>query len=250
MEVTFKNASASEYTSITWRASLARGWIDLRDTGDFAPGQTVKRVVYFRGGVLGGYYDDRSACSAVATQTSNGVQWTAPGVTLTPEYFLPTPLPKDAPPVPASIENATGDPVGIVSCRVDIEAGRTHGLGRKAGFGVLMVRFENLSSRTIDQVVFRAAYLSGGIDFTYGGHFAPNALVSSDEYVLGNHIPGGHLMENLPVSTPVSYVSLDDRPNNCTAVSAKYDDGTVWQNPNAGPTQPPLPTAPPTLPPN
>lgn len=250
LEITFKNASADAYTSIVWRARVGRGWLDFDDSGDFAAGQLERRVIYWRNASFVGVYNDSADCSAVAVQTNTGVQWKAPGVSLTPPYLMPTPRPDNATPVPSTIDNAMGDPIGIVSCAVDIEAGRTHGLGRKAGFGVLRVRFRNLSSHVVDKVVFRAAYLSGGVDFTYGGRFAPGALMSSDQHVLGTRIPGGHLMEDLPVSSPVSYDSFDDDPSNCATVSAHYEDGTVWQNPSMGPTQPPLPTASPTLPPN
>ncbi|MGZ6246779.1 MAG: hypothetical protein ACXWNM_13510 [Vulcanimicrobiaceae bacterium] len=250
LEITFKNSSTNEYTSIIWRVRLAGGWLDFHDNGDSAPEQIAKRVLYWRGGSLTGYYEDRADCSAVAVQTKTGLQWKAPGVDLTPEYSQPTPRPNDATPIPATIDNPNGNPVGIVSCVLDIERGRTRGLGRKAGFGVLMVRFRNLSSHVIDRVIFRAKYLSSGVDFIYGGHFSPGALVSSDQRVFGTRIPGGHLMEELPVSTPVSYASFDDDPGNCGAVSARYEDGTEWQNPSVGATPPPLPTAPPTLPPN
>lgn len=250
LEVTFKNSSQDAYRSLVWRAHLGRGWLDFSDGGDFPPGQIQKRVIFWRGAYATGVYNDRGDCSVVATETDAGVKWAASGVSLSQTYSMPTPRPSDATPVPSTIDNAINNPIGIVSCAVDVEAGRSHGVGRKAGLGVLKVRFRNLSPRTIDKVIFRAAYLKSGVDFTYGGHFAPNALVSSDEYVFGTRIPGGHLMEDMPAGTSVSFASLDDDPSNCATVSARYEDGTIWQNPDIGVTPPPLPTAPPTLPPN
>jgi hypothetical protein len=113
----------------------------------------------------------------------------------------------------------------------------------------LRVRFRNLSSQPIDRVVFRAPYLSGGFDFVDGGSFAPGVLIRSDfQYVFGQRAVG-RLNRELPVATPVDYLSSDEDPSNCMTVSAHFADGTMWQNPDAGPTEPPLPTAPPTLPP-
>ena len=86
-------------------------------------------------------------------------------------------------------------------------------MGRKLGLGVLRVRFRNLSDRPIDRVVFSAAYLSGGFD----------------------------IIRDLPIETPTSFISLDE-PSGCTTVSARYGDGTMWESPVAGPTEPPLPT--------
>lgn len=250
LEVTFENTSQAPYRSLVWRAHLGRGWLDFRDNGDFAPGQSQKRVIYWRGAYATGIYNNNGDCSVVAAETDAGANWSSPGFSSSETFSMPTPRPSDATAVPSTIDNAINDPIGIVSCAVDVESGRSHGLGRKAGLGVLKVRFRNLSTRMIDRVIFRAAYLRSGVDFTYGGHFSPNELISSDEYVFGTRIPGGHLMEDMPVGTSISFASLDDDPGNCMTVSAHYEDGETWQNPNVGQTPPPLPTAPPTLPPN
>ncbi|HVA28228.1 MAG TPA: hypothetical protein VNF68_08615 [Candidatus Baltobacteraceae bacterium] len=237
--VSFRNDSSVAYSSIVWRAAFGRGWLDFTDKGDFAPGVVATHTLIWPRGFYSGYYRDNPAnCSVVADGT-------AP----TPDFSFPTPPPDNATPIPATFDNSTHDPIGIISCSLSVVAGRTHGLGRKAGLGWLRVRFRNLSTQTIDRVVLRAAYLSGGIDFTDGGSFAPNVLIKSDyQYVFGQRA-AGRLYEDLPVATPVDYFSSDEDPSNCVTVSARYHDGTTWQNPDVGATQPPLPTAPPTLPP-
>ena len=116
---------------------------------------------------------------------------------------------------------------------------------------ILGVRFLNLSSVTIDRVVFRASYLNGGIDFVDAGRFSPHTLISvpATRNYLGQPTIG-QLIRDLPATTSFDYYDLDDDPRNCATVRVHFADGTVWQNPDIGPTEPPLPTAPPTLAPN
>ena len=45
------------------------------------------------------------------------------------------------------------------------------------------------------------------------------------------------LFRDLPIETPTSFISLDE-PSGCTTVSARYGDGTMWESPVAGPTEP------------
>jgi hypothetical protein len=244
MEVEFRNDTSKELTSIVWRARYGSGWIDFTDKADVLPGATIKhtlwdtaRVSRLAMQVEDSYRSGPENCSVLATQAKSGATWRDERADPAPQR-IPTPEPDDARPVPATIDNPLQDPIGIVGCKLIVAHGRTRGLGRKAGRGVLSVRFRNLSDKPIDRIVFRAAYGAGGFDFIFGGVFSPNVLVSSDQYVLGEKT--GKLFRDLPVDTPVDYVSLDE-PANCTTVSVRYIGGRLWQNPMVGPTEPPLP---------
>lgn len=248
MTVEFRNESAQQLTRIVWRARVAEGWLDFPDDAGAAPGVTVRRTLSWKVGLLPGYYSGNvDDCRAIAGQSVDGTHW---GDLDAPDHFVETPRPDDATPVPASIDNATKDPIGIVSCIAFFERGRTHGIGRKNGAAILGVRFLNLSSVTIDRVVFRASYLDGGVDFVDAGRFSPHALISvpATRNYFGQRVVG-QLISDLPATTTFDYYDLDDDPRNCTTVSAHFVDGSVWQNPDVGPTTPPMPTAPPTLPP-
>jgi hypothetical protein len=249
MTIEFRNEGSQQLARIIWRARVADGWLDFTDDAGAAPGVTVRRTLSWKVGVLPGYYsNDVDDCRAFAAQAIDGTQW---GDLAAPDHFLETPRPDDATPVPASMDNPSKDPIGIVSCIASFDKGRTHGIGRKDGTALLGIRFRNLSSQTIDRIVFRVWYLSGGFDFIDGGSFAPHTLISSPELrrMLGQVVQG-RLVRDLPATTPADYYDLSDNPSNCIAVSAHYVDGSSWQNPDVGPTEPPLPTAPPTLPPN
>ena len=239
MMVTFRNDGSDDLKQIVWHARFGPGWLTFPDQNDFPPGGQFTRTLSWKRGLTPGYYSsDRSDCTVAATST--------------PEYFFPTPHPNDATPVPPSIGNPSSDPIGIVSCKVSVNQGRPRKLGRKDGAALLDVRFRNLASKPIDRVVFRAHYLSGGVDFVDGGNFSPNTLIANrgTQRVLGQAVVGSLSRWDLPVTTPVDYFDFDDDPNNCVTVSAHFSDGTTWQNPDVGPSEPPMPTAPPTLPPS
>lgn len=239
ISVTFVNNGPEPLTTVAWRVRIDNGWIDIFDHQRAAPGQELTHTVYSRVYGWGALYrDDPSMCSAVETISAGGVEWRAPGFSTQHSISKLTKRPDDATPVPASIDNPARDPVGIVACELSVW--HRH--------GVLEVRFRNLAATTIDRVVFRGAYLSGGFDFTFGGSFAPGVLISSN----GHHF-GAPLLERLTRILPdvtFDYDSLSDSPSNCTTISAHFVDGSEWHNPVAGPTEPPMPTAPPTLPPN
>lgn len=249
MRVEFRNDGSEQLTRIIWRARIADGWLDFTDDAGSAPGVTVRRTLSWKVGLLGGYYSsDGRDCSAIAAQSVSGTRW---GDLTAPAHFVETPRPDDATPVPASIDNPSRDPIGIVSCYASFNGGRTHGIGRKNGRAILGIRFRNLSSEDIDRVVFRAHILTGGIDFIDAGRFSPHTLISvpASRIYLGQRVTG-QLIRDLPATMPFDYYDLDDDPANCVTVSAHFVDGTTWQNPDVGPTEPPMPTAPPTLPPN
>jgi hypothetical protein len=243
MEIAFRNDSSEELTSIVWRARYGSGWIDFTDRGGALPGSVVKHRLrdearVSRAAIDESYYSSgRENCSAVESRAKSGATWrdaSAPSEAAR----IPAREADDAAPIPATIDNPLRDPIGIIGCKLIVAAGRPHGIGRKTGAGVLWIRFRNLSAKPIDRLVIRAAYESGAVDFIFGGTFAPNVLVSSDQYVFGKKM--NRLMRDLSVATPTDYTSLDE-PGNCTIVGARYGDGTLWQNPTVSPTEPPLP---------
>jgi hypothetical protein len=95
------------------------------------------------------------------------------------------------------------------------------------------------TSMPITRVVFRVPYASGGIDFTDGGIFEPGVLIKSDKRP--DEVMRKLSVDDLPI-LPWPVTSLDEAQN-CTTVNVQYADGTTWQNPTAGPTQPPFPTS-------
>lgn len=250
LEVGFRNDSPDALKSTVWRAHLSdNAWFDFGDSVSVEPHATSTHVLYQRRLLISkAYYrDDVRICSLVRAQYADGSEWQSSDFG---EHFQrSTPRPDDAAPIPATIDNPAHDPVGVVACLYDIETHKLLGSPAGGGVGLLAVRFRNLSTRTIDQVVFRVPYLSGGFDFIDGGSFAPGVLISSDQYFEGAHIVGRKLMRDLPANLPGAYQTLNYNPENCITVSAHFSDGSSWQNPNVGPTEPPAPTAPPTLPP-
>ena len=240
VSVTFVNNGPEPLTTIAWRVRIDNGWVDIFDHRRAATGQELTHTVYSRVFVWGALYrDDPTMCSAVETISARDAEWSAPGFSTQHSVSKLTKRPDDATPVPASIDNPARDPVGIVACEFSVW--RRH--------GVLEVRFRNLAATTIDRVVFRGAYMSGGFDFTFGGSFAPGVLISSNGHYVGAPLLG-RLTRILPVDVPFDYDTLSDAPSNCTTISVHFVDGSEWHNPVAGPTEPPMPTAPPTLPPN
>jgi hypothetical protein len=256
LRIGFRNDTTGELAEIVWRVRFGGAWVDFRDRGPFAPGMTVTHTLNapLLTDRIGRFEDAINNCSVADVQSAAGTEWQAPGFSARLLYSIPTPRPDDVTPLPANIDNPTHDPVGIVGCVAEVDRGRTRGIGRKNGVALLGVRFRNLSSEPIDQIVFRVWYLSGGVDFIEGGIFSPGTLISSPAIqhpILGPPAVLGHLSRlDLPVTTPVDFIDTDDDPNNCATVRVHFVDGTVWQNPGIGPTEPPLPTAPPTLAPN
>jgi hypothetical protein len=118
----------------------------------------IKRPVAHR--CIGRFEDAINNCSVADVQSAAGTEWQAPGFSARLLYSIPTPRPDDVTPLPANIDNPTHDPVGIVGCVAEVDRGRTRGIGRKNGVALLGVRFRNLSSEPIDQIVFRVWYLS------------------------------------------------------------------------------------------
>jgi hypothetical protein len=116
-------------TLVVWRERVDRGWIDFPDTGEVAPGAVVTRTLSWKRGQFGGRYStDLGNCSVVETRTSGGIEWKSPEFVSESDYFFPSPRPNDATPVPATLDNPSHDPIGIVGCVVRIDPGRTRDL--------------------------------------------------------------------------------------------------------------------------
>ena len=239
MAVGFENTGLSGITSVTWRAHIGSGWVDFADTVDLAAGATTKRTLRKRVRVpvvsvsmSPSIYESAwpASCSPIARTASDGTAWRDTSVDGEAEH-MPQRLRDGDAPVPATFENPLHDPIGILGCKVNIDPARAHVIARRLGRGALSVRFKNLSPAVIDQVIFRAGYEATGIDFIFGGSFAPSVVISSD-------IGGGgitRLFRDLPDTLTDSYQSLDE-PGVCTTVSVRYHDGTVWHNPTVDQT--------------
>lgn len=223
--IRFRNMTSTTLRQIVWRASTPAGTMDLIDTGVFSPGVSIRTELGRRGSGFHGPLHSTmevigpGVCTAIEFRDANGNITKEPAPAPVPFYVPPVP-PDSATPVPASIDNPSRDPVGVVSCAFSIVFGRAYG----------HVRFRNLSSQVIDRIRFRAFYGMGGIDFDKTGSFAPGVLIDT----------GDMSRRDLPPHAYSEYVTLD-APSSCTAVEAHYTGGTSWTNPSVGPTEPPFP---------
>lgn len=229
MRVRFENRSGDTLKTIVWRANTPVGTIDFTDRGTFSPNVSIYRVATHRGrnAIVHRFTLNRIAfdlmgpglCSVIETINAAGETWKAPGIA--PAAIDVPPVPQDwYPPVPATYDNPAHNPVGIMSCQFNLGGGRAWGY----------IRFRNLSPRTIDRITFRVFFGEAGLDFVNHGSFAPGATVRA----------GDMTRKDLPPNTYQEYTTLE-RPETCLAVNAQFADGTLWQNPNAGPTEPPFP---------
>jgi hypothetical protein len=255
LNVNYRIDGPGALSSITWRVKYGSGWLDFLDVANLTAGQLIpagtlirKKVTQVIGPVTltqpyhGLPYPEN--CSVIATTSSTGGAWVDP--TVTRDASVPTPLPDDATPLPPSIDNPLHDPVGVIGCAYGLAPGHASGFMPQKGRSYLFARFRNLAATPLNQVVFRVPYGSGGFDFIDGGTFSPGVLISSAMYVAGQETTKLFRID-IPVQAIYQYLSLDEA-SNCTVVSARYADGTQWQNPYVGPTEPPLPTPIPTPP--
>lgn len=225
MLVHFENDTAQTLKSITWRANTAAGTIDLTDTGTFSPHVSIVRQPVHWGAA----HEPRNrpsleasgpgTCVPIRTIATDGTVWELPGV-LPPELFIAEVPHDSAPSTPATIDNTSHDPIGIVSCQFAIVRGRAFG----------HVRFRNLSTHPVKDVQFRAFFGKAGLDFMREGMFSPGVLIDT----------GDMTRRDLPQNAFGEYLTLDS-PSSCTAVNATYADGSVWHNPTISRTEPPFP---------
>lgn len=229
MIVRFENTTNTTLRRIVWRASTPAGTIDFTDVGVFSPGLSIQNVLARHGLKFASRMNHATmevmgpgVCTAIEFRDETGNTTKEPAPTPVPFEIPPVP-PDSAAPVPASIDNPTHDPIGIVSCAFSIVRGRAYG----------HVRFRNLSSQTIDRIRFRAFYGNGGIDFVKAGEFAPRILVDTNDMS----------RSDLPPNAYSEYVTLD-APSSCAVVEAHFRGAGSWTNPTVGPTEPPFPNTP------
>lgn len=250
LTVRFRNDSSTTFASILWRAKFGSGYLDFPDHGKFSPGATIVRQIplfWWRfgsnpikatGSYLGLPFPEN--CTIIESKAEDGSEWGTPS-NPSDSDSVPTIAPDDATPVPASLDNPLRDPIGIIGCQysIAVSMGAYAPYGKLRGRAGLYVRFRNLAQTPITRVVFRVPYASGGIDFDDGGVFAPGVLIKSARSS-GDNRPKLY-RDDLPLTLPFAVTSLDEAQN-CTTVNVQFADGTTWQNPTVGPTEPPLPT--------
>lgn len=227
MFIRFENLSDEVITSITWRVTTEAGTLDFVDVGRFEPHVAIlhrlKRIHKLAPRIS--LEENGRSCGAIRTVTKSGNVWT--DAEAGPATFYVPPVPQDTNvTIPASLHNPAHNPIGIVSCEFTILPQILTKPPRAYGH----VYFRNLSSQAIKHITFRAFFGSAGMDFQEDGTFSPNVLVNT----------GDMTRYDLPANAFREYLDLDS-PLSCTTVGATYADGTIWQNPSVGPTEPPFP---------
>lgn len=244
--IDFRNHSSVAYRTVVWRVSFGGHGFDFISTAHSVPNSETRQPIWHAraDSERPAYNTVEGSCRAIEAQQDDGQIWKDPNVANAPVIGaspsadpLPTARPDAASPFPASFDNPLHDPIGIEACNFGFDT------VRRRGYGAMNIRFRNLSSKTITRIVFRGLYADGGVDFIFGGTFAPGILISSNQW--GSAIVGKVsrlFRSDLGGNLPPDYNEIDDSPMNCAAVSAQYADGTVWQNPVL-PQAVPLPTA-------
>ncbi len=248
LAVRFRNDAPQDLASIVWRAPYELGYVDFTDEGSFAQGLRIDNFVIFEAGKLKAnwgniindvvnarskYYPDQpfvtanmnlpiytgtedpENCTVVRTIAKDGTLWLNPAVSQSPPPFLvPTPHPirkrGEAVPTPEPTATPSSEgPVLLYPCFVGVDSTRSY----------LTVHFANQSIKPMTDVVFRAPYGSGTLDFEDSGSFAPGIDINHREH--GTQLDALHGRELYAPSTP----------QQCAVVHVTFSDGTAWQNP-------------------
>ena len=231
LTVRFVNNDPVSYRRIVWRARYGSGWIDFNDTGRFDPRVSIANYLYIANSptkLFGGprypfapYQNlaDPSDCTAVLTETADGVIWQDASFTAAP-MSIPTTPPAKGTTLPATyVPGQT--PVGVLSCAMGYS---TFGMYTSE----LQVRYQNLGIKPLTQVTFRVPYSTGAFDYIDKTDIQPGRLIS---HLLRRHLP-------LPMN---GYQTLDEAAN-CTVVNATYGDGSIWKNPDISQIEPSPPS--------
>jgi hypothetical protein len=82
IEITYRNVSPTDVTSIDWRARYGSGWIDFADAGPVAAGASTSRRLTVKNHSIGEEYYSfgRDDCAAISVRIKDGATWTLPGV--------------------------------------------------------------------------------------------------------------------------------------------------------------------------
>jgi hypothetical protein len=256
LAVRFTNTSENVYKTVVWRAAYGDGYVDFVDNGTFSPDVPVDNFVLYKAGkdhvsagnVLADLIalrfgnpsapdpmvspnqfttyagsEDPENCTIVSAADANGNTWTNPNVTppharipAAASYGLGAKALKPAPVATGGIE--------VSSCSY-----------RLWGRATMGVDFRNTGQQVVRQIVFRAPYRGGGVDFTDSGAFTPNVKIEHAIHA------------NMPADAHATVYSSFDDPSACAVVSVTYADGTTWQNPavaaTPGPFATPVPNA-------
>lgn len=259
LAVRFEVDSAQDLSSIVWRVPYESGYVDFTDDGNFSHGVRIDNFVLFEAGHLQANAgnilmdlisarnkidanqpmatanmtlpafistEDPQNCTVVRTVGRDGSLWLNPGVSQSPPPLLfPTPAPyrKRGQPAPAPTPTPTpaaGMPILVYPCFVSVEGPSNW----------LNVHFADRSANAATDVIFRAPYGSGTLDFDDRGSFAPG--IEIDHRVRGAPLDA---LRGRELNEP-------DTPRRCAVVRASFADGSVWQNPAmTGPAAPPTP---------
>jgi hypothetical protein len=246
--VRFRDDAPQDLASIVWRAPYEFGYIDFTDDGSFSQGVRIDSFVVFEAGKMKAnwgniindvvnarskYYPDQpfatpnltlptfmgtedpQNCTVVRTIAKDGELWLNPAVSQSPPPLLaPTPHPihKRGEPTPTAEPTATPSsdgPVLLYPCFVGVSNTRSY----------LTVHFVNQSTKPMTDVVFRAPYGSGTLDFEDSGSFAPGIDI--------NHYDHGQQLDVLHGRE----LYAPALPQQCDVVRVTFSDGTAWQNP-------------------
>jgi len=225
--VRFVNNGSASYKRIVWRARYGSGWIYFNDIGRFDRGVSIANYLYIANKptkLFGGprypfapYQNlaDPSDCTAVVTETTDGVTWQDPSFTATP-MSIPTTPPSKGPTVPAAYV-AGQTPVGVLSCAMGYAF-----LGMYSS--VLQVRYRDLDTKPLAEVTFRVPYSTSAFDYADESDIEPGRLIT---HSLHRRLP-------LPIN---GYQTLDEAAS-CIVVNATYADGSIWKNPDVSQIEP------------
>lgn len=256
LAVRFINESPDELKEIVWRAKYGNGYFDFRDDGQFTPGIRIDNFVLFDlgkahfnpgliGFILSGQYksaandppraltqlsfqpyigfNEPNNCAIIGTtRSSDEATWTDATVPKD-HYQLPTPGPSPKATLAPAGLTKPNDPLDISHCALSL-----YPVSRGA---YLEVGYRNRdATRAVKQIVFRASYGLGTVDFTDVGTFSP------DTYIW-------HQLRQDPGFSDRHFVGFDD-PGACGVVSVDYVDGTNWVNTTISPAVTPPPQLP------
>jgi hypothetical protein len=236
MLIGFRNTSSTALAKIVWRGAYGSGWIDFTDIGTFNPGEEIYHRLndpFRTKPIIWSFYNREGlgGCRPVETEDANGHIWRDETVSHDdPRHFPPPPNDHNTP-LPASYPNADNDPVGIVGCTVRFHRDRT------TAFGLVNVRFRNLSQSALKEITFRAFYPGGGFYVAVSGTYSPSALINvafDMQTQLANH---ARYEKIAPGPYTIDYHSVDEAQN-CIATKARFADDTIWTYPNGIPAPP------------
>lgn len=235
--VKFQVGGPQSYKRIVWRARYGSGWIDFNDVGRFDPKVEILNALTIPNGPKGFFGGPRlpfaeyqnagepSDCRVVYAESPDGTVWNDLASDAKPFAIPTTPPARHGDTIPATYAPG-GSPIGVLSCQVQYAF-----LGWRSL--LVTVRYKNLDTKPIAQVVFRVPYGPATFDIVDKSDSLPGVLRSQTLHKR--------------IDTPNDgYTSLDEA-SNCTVASALYSDGTSWQNPNLSASVLPLPTPPPDI---